>query len=72
MSGLACRAVSEDRIEVRSSYLVVNTTPAGDSHVYQAGRYDDVVVKTPDGWRFKSKRAIYDTSRVQTLLAYPI
>lgn len=77
LSGLTCRMAGEDqagqeRAEVSSSYLVVNTTTSGVSEVYQAGRYQDVVVRTPDGWRFKSKRAIYDTSRVQTLLAYPI
>ena len=31
-----------------------------------------VVVRTPDGWRYKAKRVIYDTSRVATLLATPI
>jgi anthranilate 1,2-dioxygenase small subunit len=30
------------------------------------------VVRTADGWRFQSKRVVYDTLRVQTLLAYPI
>jgi anthranilate 1,2-dioxygenase small subunit len=29
-------------------------------------------VRTAEGLRFKAKRCIYDTSRVQTLLAYPI
>jgi anthranilate 1,2-dioxygenase small subunit len=62
----------DDRVEMSASYLVINTTTAGESQVYQAGRYEDVAVKTDKGWRFKSKRAIYDTSRVQTLLAYPI
>jgi len=51
---------------------VVNTSQAGESAVYQAGRYADQVVRTADGLRFKSKRVIYDTLRVQTLLAYPI
>ena len=37
-----------------------------------AGRYIDRVVRTLDGLRFKSKRVIYDTLRVQTLLAIPI
>ena len=55
-----------------SSYLVINTSTEGSSSIYQAGKYHDRVVKTADGWRFKTKRAIYDTSRVQTLLAYPI
>jgi anthranilate 1,2-dioxygenase small subunit len=51
---------------------VVNTSQDGASAVYQAGRYLDLVVRTPEGLRFKQKRCVYDTLRVQTLLAYPI
>jgi anthranilate 1,2-dioxygenase small subunit len=29
-------------------------------------------VRTADGLRYRAKRVIYDTSRVQTLLATPI
>jgi len=54
------------------NYVVVNTTQAGESAVYQAGRYHDIVVREEGALRFKSKRCIYDTSRVQTLLAIPI
>ena len=72
LSGLSCRTTGAGQAEMSSNYLVVNTTTSGASEVYQAGCYQDVVVRTPDGWRFKSKRVIYDTSRVQTLLAYPI
>jgi anthranilate 1,2-dioxygenase small subunit len=72
ISGLSCRMVEDGMVEMISSYLVINTTTEGASLVYQAGKYHDHVVKTTDGWRFKTKRAIYDTSRVQTLLAYPI
>jgi anthranilate 1,2-dioxygenase small subunit len=57
---------------MRSSYLVINTSPLGQSTVYQTGRYHDVVVRDEGRWRFKSKRAIYDTSRIQTALAVPI
>lgn len=57
---------------VRSNYLVINTSQAGHSVVYQTGRYDDRLVSTAAGWRFKIRRVIYDTSRVQTLLAVPI
>ena len=35
-------------------------------------RYHDVVVRDEGRWRFRSKRAIYDTSRIQTALAVPI
>jgi len=55
-----------------SSYLVINTSQLGQSTVYQTGRYHDVVVQTEGRWRFKSKRVIYDTSRIQTALAIPI
>jgi anthranilate 1,2-dioxygenase small subunit len=76
-SGLSFETVSdqggtEGAIEMRSSYLVINTTQIGQSVVYQTGRYHDVVVRSGDQWRFKSKRAIYDTSRIQTALAIPI
>ena len=72
VSGFAIERLDADTVAMACSYVVVNTTQEGTSAVYQAGRYEDRVVRTPEGWRFKSKRAIYDTSRVQTLLAYPI
>jgi anthranilate 1,2-dioxygenase small subunit len=55
-----------------TSYVVINTWQDGHSAVYQAGRYLDRVVRTPQGLRFQQKRCIYDTLRVQTVLAYPI
>jgi len=62
----------QDEIEMESSYLVINTSQIGESTVYQTGRYLDQVVRTAEGWRFKCKRVVYDTSRIQTLLAIPI
>jgi anthranilate 1,2-dioxygenase small subunit len=52
--------------------MVVRTSQAGDSAVFQTGRYHDLVVRNAGRWRFKSKRVIYDTSRIQTALAIPI
>jgi anthranilate 1,2-dioxygenase small subunit len=57
---------------MRTSYVVINTSADGTSGVYQAGCYIDRVVRTDQGLRFKSKRCIYDTLRVQTVLAFPI
>jgi anthranilate 1,2-dioxygenase small subunit len=71
-SGLSFRSVDDGVVEMQSSYLVINTSQLGQSTVYQTGRYHDVVVRSSDRWRFKSKRAIYDTSRIQTALAVPI
>jgi anthranilate 1,2-dioxygenase small subunit len=72
VSGLEFESLNETTYAVHANYMVVNTSQAGESTVYQAGRYADEVVRTDDGLRFKSKRVIYDTLRVQTLLAYPI
>ena len=72
VSALQVTKVEEDVYDMSANYVVVNTSLAGESSIYQAGRYADRVVRTAEGLRFKSKRVIYDTLRVQTLLAYPI
>jgi len=71
-SGLEFKQVDENTIDMQSNYVVVQTLSDGESRVYQAGRYFDRVVRTDDGWRYQRKRAVYDTSRVQTLLVTPI
>jgi anthranilate 1,2-dioxygenase small subunit len=72
ISGLSIESDDGEAVAMRSSYLVINTSQLGQSVVYQTGRYHDVALRTPGGWRFRSKRAIYDTSRIQTALAIPI
>ena len=71
LSGLEWGAESNG-FWMRTSYVVVNTALDGTSAVYQAGLYIDHVVRLAEGLRFRSKRCIYDTLRVQTLLAFPI
>jgi len=72
VSGLVITEQSDDEITAVSSYIVINTGAAGESTVYQAGRYEDTIVKADGLWRYKAKRCVYDTSRVATLLATPI
>jgi anthranilate 1,2-dioxygenase small subunit len=71
-SGLIITSEQDGMIEAESSYVVVQTRSNGESDVYQAGKYFDRIVRMPDGLRYRSKRVVYDTSRVQTLLATPI
>jgi anthranilate 1,2-dioxygenase small subunit len=71
LSGMEWRE-EEGGYALSTNYLVVNTSQDGASAVYQAGRYLDLVVRTPEGLCFRRKRCVYDTLRVQTLLAYPI
>lgn len=72
VSALVVTASSDTEASFRANYVVVNTSQEGSSAIYQAGSYASTAVRTADGWRFKTKRVIYDTARVQTLLAYPI
>ncbi|WP_323122024.1 anthranilate 1,2-dioxygenase small subunit AndAd [Burkholderia alba] len=71
-SGLSIVGVRDGEFDTESNYVVVQTRSNGESNVYQAGKYYDTVVRTLDGLRYRTKRVIYDTSRVQTLLATPI
>jgi len=71
-SGLIVTPLDAHSVDAQSSYVVIQTRQDGESQVYQAGRYVDHIVRTPEGWRFKRRRVIYDTARVQTLLATPI
>jgi anthranilate 1,2-dioxygenase small subunit len=67
-SGLEFNQIDTNTIDMQSNYDVVQTLTDGESRVYQAGRYFDRVVRTGEGLRYQSKKAVYDTSRVQTLL----
>jgi anthranilate 1,2-dioxygenase small subunit len=71
-SGMEFARIDADTVDMQSNYIVVQTLTDGESRLYQAGRYYDRVVRTVEGWRYQQKRAVYDTSRVQTLLVTPV
>ncbi len=71
-SGLELVPVDANTVDMQSNYVVVQTLSDGDSRVYQAGRYFDRVVRTAQGWCYQRKKAVYDTSRVLTLLVTPV
>ncbi|PZU10786.1 anthranilate 1,2-dioxygenase small subunit AndAd [Sphingomonas sp.] len=71
-SGLVISDIGADTVDFSCNYLVVSSSEAGDSRIYQVGRYLDRAVRDSGDWLFASKRAIFDTARVQTLLALPI
>jgi hypothetical protein len=48
-----------DRATVVSNFLVVRDSDAGPV-ISVAGTYDDVVVRTPEGWKFKSRKLSHD------------
>jgi anthranilate 1,2-dioxygenase small subunit len=71
-SGLELTPLDADSVDMQSNYVVVQTLTDGESRIYQAGRYFDRVVHSAEGWLYQRKRAVYDTSRVQTLLVTPV
>ncbi len=71
-SGLVITSVVEGVVSTTSSYIVVITNLSGESSIYQAGTYLDELVQQDGEWRYRSKRVVYDTLRVATLLATPI
>ena len=71
-SAIRITAQDADGIDVSSSYLVVQTLQDGHTELFQAGSYYDRLVETPAGLRFKARVVVYDTARVQTLLATPV
>jgi anthranilate 1,2-dioxygenase small subunit len=66
--------IREDGIcEVTSNFSVFYTTSVGLSAVLAVGRYEDEVLVTDDGKaKFRSRRAIIDTSTLPRYLVYPL
>ncbi|MGY6119532.1 anthranilate 1,2-dioxygenase small subunit AndAd [Paraburkholderia strydomiana] len=72
ISGLVVKGETDDEVETTCSYVVILTNQSGESSVYQAGVFHDIVSRLDGVMRYRSKIAVYDTLRVQTLLATPI
>jgi salicylate 5-hydroxylase small subunit len=59
-------------IELQANYLVIRTKRDGFSAVFNAGRYIDKVVSTPDGLRFAEKLCVFDSELIPNSIIYPI
>lgn len=65
-------SVDGDVIRAQTNYVVFQTRSSGETRIYNSGKYVDEIVVTDAGLRFKSKLAIFDTNRVDTLMVRPI
>lgn len=72
VSGARILERSADSVRSQCNYVVFQTLQDGETRVYQAGRYIDEIVWSDGRLRFREKHAVFDTSRVQTLLATPV
>lgn len=66
------RNAEADRFECEANYAVFRTKLSQPSTVFNVGRYLDVVVRTPEGLKFASRRCVYDTEMIPNSIIYPI
>jgi salicylate 5-hydroxylase small subunit len=66
------RKVEDGLIHCEANYVVIRTKLNQLSTVFNAGRYVDEIVATPDGLKFASRLAIYDSEMIPNSIIYPI
>jgi uncharacterized protein (TIGR02246 family) len=55
--------VDGDRATQRCTVIIANRSKARDRvAIAMTGRYEDELVRTPDGWRFKRRTAVLDVN----------
>lgn len=61
-----------EEITSEANYIVFRTKRDGVSEVFNAGYYRDVIVKTSEGLKFKSRLCVYDSEMIPNSIIYPI
>lgn len=61
-----------ERIHSEANYAVIRTKLDGDSTVYNAGFYRDVIVRKPEGLKLQSRLCVYDSEMIANSIIYPI
>ncbi|ANB76966.1 salicylate hydroxylase [Paraburkholderia phytofirmans OLGA172] len=64
--------VEDGRIYSEANYVVIRTKLNQLSTVFNAGRYIDEIVSTPNGLKFASRLAIYDSEMIPNSIIYPV
>lgn len=65
-------SVDGDTIHSEANYAVIRTKYDGESTVFNCGHYRDLIVRTPEGLRLKSRLCVYDTEMIPNSIIYPI
>ena len=61
-----------EHIYSEANYVVIRTKLDGESIVFNAGFYRDVIVREPDGLKFQSRLCVYDSEMIANSIIYPI
>ena len=63
---------AQGRWHCEANYAVFRTKLDGASSVFNVGRYLDIVVNTPQGFKFAQRLCIYDSEMIPNSIIYPI
>ena len=63
---------AQGRWHCEANYAVFRTKLDGASSVFNVGRYLDIVVNTPQGFKFAQRHCIYDSEMIPNSIIYPI
>lgn len=66
------RAITAEGWRCEANYAVFRTKLSDSTTVFNVGRTLDLIVRTPDGMRFKSRECIYDSEMIPNSIIYPI
>jgi len=66
------KTVEPEKYAVAANYVVFQTMVDQLTHILNAGKYMDTVVRTPEGLRFKEKICVFDSVIVPNSLIYPV
>lgn len=66
------RKVEAGRIYSEANYAVFRTKLDKESTVFNVGRYLDIIVQTPEGFKFAERLCIYDSEMIPNSVIYPI
>ncbi|MDO9277937.1 MAG: aromatic-ring-hydroxylating dioxygenase subunit beta [Polaromonas sp.] len=73
VSGVQIISEEDGALMVRSNYLVVRTMDLdGNMKIYSTGQCLDLVEVTPQSVLFRSRKFIYDSRVIETLLVIPL
>ena len=73
VSGVQIIGEEDGALSVRSNYLVVRTMDLdGNMKIYSTGQCLDLVEVSPEGVFFRSRKFIYDSRVIETLLVIPL
>ena len=72
VSNIHIKARGADGIRVQANYAVLQTLNDEPTHVFNAGKYIDLVVRDAAQLKFKEKLCVFDSIMVPGSLVYPI